>query len=413
MLSDDDDDDDDDGGDEIDKDPETTLASVTKRHSNDVLKSHADTLVDCHLQRSDDRTNIPSTDQDQDILPPLQGSVSVEESFVSDNPSKEKVLSRNSLDGKRTIHSPANNEESHSSSDQHVEGASSSCIASHKNPFAQFAAHNGAEKGSTSKRTIDLSQWIAPEKKKTKTKEKASCNKTTKWVRMRELSTDEQNRIVQKWHSLIDPKASLEDGRFQMLVAARLHARCQEGPVRQAMQNLQARLVRSPSSLPGQPGQPPLRTLSVQLLAQTNPDDWMDAVKNLQYYPTKARHIHKAANEIMEHFQGQVPECEEDLQKLTGIGPVLADLLAFVNTREVHQSRRRLREEEEEEEKVSVLENWLLLLLFWDGDGDQSCRQSTSIMASLFVYQSMAGKTFILAFPNFQCCFHHQNVCIQ
>lgn len=125
---------------------------------------------------------------------------------------------------------------------------------------------------------------------------------------------------------------TMEDKRFQILVAARLHARCQEGPVRQAMQSLHATLC--PTHGP---------KLSVELLAQTDPEVWMQSISNLQYYPTKARHIQKAATTILEQFRGQVPEQEADLQKLMGIGPVLADLLAFVNTRQVHLDRQQRR----------------------------------------------------------------------
>ena len=151
---------------------------------------------------------------------------------------------------------------------------------------------------------------------------------------MADLSAIEQERIIQKWHSMVVDKGNnnttTEDRRFQILVAARLHARCQEGPVRQAMQNLHAKLC---------PAHGP--KLSVELLARTDPELWMESIKNLQYYPTKARHIQRAATIIMEQFRGRVPEKEAELQKLTGIGPVLADLLAFVNTRQVHLDRQR------------------------------------------------------------------------
>jgi len=33
---------------------------------------------------------------------------------------------------------------------------------------------------------------------------------------------------------------------------------------------------------------------------------------------------------------GKVPECESELRKITGVGPVMADLLAFVNNVEAH-----------------------------------------------------------------------------
>ena len=123
-------------------------------------------------------------------------------------------------------------------------------------------------------------------------------------------------------------KLTLEDRRFQIFVAARLHARCQDGPVRLAMKRLYQRLCPTHGE-----------TLAAPLVARLEPDIWMDAIQNLQYYPTKARHLHKAANEILTNFSGKVPETERELKTLTGIGPVLADLLAFVNTTALHRSR--------------------------------------------------------------------------
>lgn len=212
------------------------------------------------------------------------------------------------------------------------------------NPFAKFAAVTESS-ASRNKRPspIDFSQWTAPPKKKptksASTTTAAAAN--NKRVRMEDLSKDEQERVVDKWHSMVvisdddndgNPASScsMEDRRWQILVAARLHARCQEGPVRQALQRLHGHLV---------PAHGP--TLSVHLLATVDPDEWTEAIRNLQYYPTKARHIHQAARQIVRNFGGQVPERDDHLQTLTGIGPVLADLLAFVNTRHVHQARAR------------------------------------------------------------------------
>jgi len=165
------------------------------------------------------------------------------------------------------------------------------------------------------------------------------------------MSKDEQERIVEKWHSMVvrynnddnnnknndnsnenNDTASttfMEDRRWQIFVAARLHARCQEGPVRQALQKLHEHFLTNHGCT----------TLSVNAVATVDPLDWMDVISNLQYYRTKAHHLHQAAKQILQAFHGQVPEGEVDLQLLMGIGPVLANLLAFVNTRRIHQER--------------------------------------------------------------------------
>lgn len=254
--------------------------------------------------------------------------------------------------------------------------SSSLAITTRTNPFAQFAASSSSATQSTllskrrpcidtpastslqssrllGKRPLSSSSKTAAAalskaKRPRHAKSVDSC-KNNNWVRMADLSAQEQQRIVDKWHSLIvDTKdddnsnddrrdgsssnySSQEDRRFQVFVAARLHARCQEGPVRQAMQALYQRLL--PEYGP--------HCLSASTMASIDPEEWMEAIHNLQYYPTKARHIHKAANEIINKYAGIVPESSADLQTLTGIGPVLSDLLAFVNTVQVHESRRQ------------------------------------------------------------------------
>ena len=140
---------------------------------------------------------------------------------------------------------------------------------------------------------------------------------------MQDLPSEEQERIITKWHSFVIDGSSVEEARFQILVAARLHARCQEGPVRQAVAALRKQLP----------------SLSVQSLALADPQTLHSALSNLQYFRTKAAHLVKAAQEIQSQFAGQVPELDSQLRQLTGIGPVFADVLAFVNTRAVHGKR--------------------------------------------------------------------------
>jgi endonuclease-3 len=106
-------------------------------------------------------------------------------------------------------------------------------------------------------------------------------------------------------------------------VAARLHAQCQEAAVRKALQALH---------------QVCQGHLSVDQIAAANPDDLAAAMTNLQYYNVKAKHLVQSAQEIQSQFGGEVPEDETQLRKLIGIGPVMGDLLAFVNTRAMHLS---------------------------------------------------------------------------
>lgn len=158
--------------------------------------------------------------------------------------------------------------------------------------------------------------------KTNKTNKQKTKKKECEFVPMRKLPQVEQDKITQKWHSLADPSAPLEIRRFQILVAARLHARCQEPSVRKAMAVLREAFSE----------------LTVSTVAKADPDVLAHYITNLQYYNVKAKHLVKAAREIQVNYNGIVPEDEASLLQITGVGKVFADLLAFVNTRKAHES---------------------------------------------------------------------------
>jgi len=156
------------------------------------------------------------------------------------------------------------------------------------------------------------------EKKKEKEKE---------FVRLKDQCPEEQNRVIRKWHSMADPSASLETRRYQVLLAARLHARCQEPTVRKAMGKLKDHFALLSEE----------KTITVEEMAKSDPEELASHISNLQFYNVKAKQIVQAAQEIMNRHEGIVPEDEFSLLQITGIGKTFADLLAFVNTRETHR----------------------------------------------------------------------------
>lgn len=200
------------------------------------------------------------------------------------------------------------------------------------NPFAKFSFGGS----STSSTPVSFASWTNPKvttkpsanATTTKQTTKAPKAKKSEYIRMKDIAQDEQERIVKKWHSLVDPEASLEDRRFQVLVAARIHARCQEGQVRKAMKELMT-YFRENSAV---------GVLSVESMAAIeDPEVMVPCIRNLQYHNAKAKHLVKAAQEIKSQFRGKVPEDEFSLKQISGIGPVFADLLAFVNTKARHE----------------------------------------------------------------------------
>lgn len=193
------------------------------------------------------------------------------------------------------------------------------------NPFTKFAFQQVAET------TLNSQKWVAPKRKLDTEKErnprhapkKSNSARKKDWVQMKGLSPTEQEIVRRKWHSLADPTAALEDRRFQVLVASRLHARCQEAVVRRCMQALR-------EAFGGQ--------LTAARLSQADPEVLSSVLSSLQFYNMKAKQIVKAAQEIQSHFGGIVPESDNDLQKITGVGPIMGDLLACINTRASYES---------------------------------------------------------------------------
>lgn len=64
-------------------------------------------------------------------------------------------------------------------------------------------------------------------------------------------------------------------------------------------------------------------------LAQASLDDVIKVWEGLGYY-SRARHLHAAANYLVEHFNGELPNQEEELKKIKGLGPyTIGAILSF------------------------------------------------------------------------------------
>lgn len=209
-----------------------------------------------------------------------------------------------------------------------------------ENPFAKFA--HGASVGLQSRvNSAVRTTWLQhsnkrpnscikngnSEKNNHRSKKAATCAREKDFVRMKDEPPEKQIKIVRKWHSLADPSASLEQQRYQVLLAARLHARCQEPTVRKAILKLREHFVSVSEA----------KTITVEDMAKSDPEELAVHISSLQFYNVKAKQIVKAAQEIQSQYGGIVPEDEFSLLQITGIGKTFADLLAFVNTREMFQ----------------------------------------------------------------------------
>lgn len=199
--------------------------------------------------------------------------------------------------------------------------------AKRSNPFSLFAFQSTGElppkkKTLSQDKSSRFQKWnpTAANRKKKEAKTESTRRERESPLKMKDLSVEEKERIRGKWHSLVDPEAPLEAKRFQMLVAARLHARCHRASVQKAMARLRGSF----------------QAFSVDTLASTDSESLIPHIKNVVHYNVKAQHIVKAAREIKSKFNGIVPEDEKSLLELTGIGSIFADLLSFVNTRKAY-----------------------------------------------------------------------------
>lgn len=168
-------------------------------------------------------------------------------------------------------------------------------------------------------------------KKRRRTSTKNKCDNND-YVQVCQLPVEQREEIRTKWQSLGDPNESLEVRRFQVLVAARLHAQSREPTVRAAMDNL--RKYFSEQEGVGVEG----GTLNAKNLAKADPKEIAKQIPSILFANVKAEHVVKAAKEVCSRFGGTVPQTQHGLKELTGIGPKLADILAFVNSRKAYEN---------------------------------------------------------------------------
>ncbi len=121
-------------------------------------------------------------------------------------------------------------------------------------------------------------------------------------------------KVVEYFSELMpEAKTELHYGNpFQLLVAVRLSAQCTDKRINMVTPALFSRF-------------PDARAMS-----QSTFDEVLGYVKSVSYPNSKARDILEAARMIVSDFGGEVPDSIEDLQKLPGVGPKTANVVASV-----------------------------------------------------------------------------------
>lgn len=68
---------------------------------------------------------------------------------------------------------------------------------------------------------------------------------------------------------------------------------------------------------------------TIHHLAKASLDEVIKSWEGLGYY-SRVRHLHEAAKYLVDHFQGQLPDREEELKKIKGLGPyTIGAILSF------------------------------------------------------------------------------------
>lgn len=229
---------------------------------------------------------------------------------------------------------------------------------SNSNPFAAFAFKADetpaiSKSWQSKKRTLQIPSKAAAtarsQKKVKQVKQAAKQKESKKSWSIGELQTQstktegdeqldkEEHRqvLIKKWHSFSDSAAPIEERRFQVLIAARIHARCQEPIVHKAMQRLREYFATREE--PNNDGT--AQSLSAHCLSQCDPEnDIAPLLSSVLFGNVKAQHIVQAAQDVLSKFRGQVPESMTSLQDITGIGPKLSEILNIVNQRDTYTS---------------------------------------------------------------------------
>ena len=189
-----------------------------------------------------------------------------------------------------------------------------------QNPFEKFKFQGKPQKSLVQVQIKNITQANKITKKPKPTNERSNPSSN-----INELSSSELSRVRQKWHNFSDTdETNLENKRFQILVAARLHARAHEQVVHKAIKALFI-LFQSKQ-----------KTFCVKDMSMADPECITSAISFVHFAKSKATQIVKAACDINCKFDGVVPESLNDLQLITGIGPKIAHILSIVNTYEAH-----------------------------------------------------------------------------
>lgn len=183
-----------------------------------------------------------------------------------------------------------------------------------------------SKKSAQEKATKSKSNLCKPKEKRKRKKTMEKVN--TDDCEFAEMTNEQLAKCRRKWQSFADDDAPIEVRRFQVLVAARIHAQSHDNQVRKCMKNLRTHFRNSEGD--------EKRFLSHETLSQAEPEEVAKMIGSVLFANVKSKQIIQAANDVRRQFHGKVPESVASLKCITGIGPKLGELLFYVNSNKAH-----------------------------------------------------------------------------
>lgn len=129
------------------------------------------------------------------------------------------------------------------------------------------------------------------------------------------MTRKERYEGVLKWFKENNPNPETElnyTNAYQLIVAVILSAQCTDKRVNMV----------TPALFEAFP--------TVESLAASSPEEILHYIKSVSYPNNKAKHLHGMAKAVVLSFEGQVPEQQDELVKLPGVGRKTANVVASV-----------------------------------------------------------------------------------
>lgn len=123
------------------------------------------------------------------------------------------------------------------------------------------------------------------------------------------------------------------DQPFQVLIGGILSSRTQDPTTNAALVRLWSRMAELSGvdhGLPGAPRIPKRRQAGPHDLLRVPEDELAGLLRPVGFFATKARHLRSACELLLTRFGGQVPQTQEELMELPGVGRKVAALILNV-----------------------------------------------------------------------------------